>query len=160
MNGTKNTKKIVNSIRKKKDLMQEVGIFCRQNMYLSKWTLNWSYPQDNKNLGDNQCVHADIDVDHKYYEAHINIYPALFEQSGDVVFSVILHEISHIITDEQQTLAYKPLNNEFVSEDQIETANEKATTINQVIVESLIQRGPQVHKEYQELMKKLSKVFK
>lgn len=166
MNGTHNIKmkkkttKKKSLISKKKDLIGELSKFFRSQLYLDKWMIHISYPKTDKKSGEYGCVFADITTQEKYYEIDINIYPSLLKQDSTIVFLTMLHELCHVLTEKQQELARKPLDGEFSSKELLETANEQETSALQVIIGSLMYRGPEVNKDYKELMTKLSKVFK
>lgn len=144
--------------KQQREAISDIVTFARRILYLNKWTIHTSYQKNNSNVGSNGCVYADIECDTKYFEAWINVYPELLNQSPSTVFSTILHELCHLVTEEQQILLNKVIKNEFINSEMVEIANEKETSTLQIVVESLLQNDLDI-KEYQLILKKLSKVF-
>ena len=145
--------------KQQRQAISQIVTFCRDEvLFLNKWTIHVNYKKATSKVGPNGCIYADIDCDTKYFEAWINVYPDLLQQTHDIVFSTILHELCHLVTEEQQELLNKVIKNEFINSEMVERANERETSTLQVIVESLL-RHPVGPKTYSEIVSKLSKVF-
>ena len=86
--------------------------FCRRiayelqpKMFLNLYGIDFEYcwqEKDTDKHNDN-CVTAEIKTNHRYYSAHLKLYPSTFEMfkkgKRERVAEVIVHELCHIITD-------------------------------------------------------------
>ncbi len=111
---------------KKKGWMPEYRKFCREltsylqyKMFLNLYQIDLEYLKEPKEKGktfeeaDDNCVAADIETSHRYYTAHVNIYPVTHKRWPDKrkVAEVIIHELCHVITDPMYKFAVDVVTN-------------------------------------------------
>jgi hypothetical protein len=78
---------------------------------------------------DKDNTEAEIIADDKYQRITLTIYPRTLKMSKEYIKGVLIHEFCHIITQGQLDLLRDFYTGKHVTQDSIETANEKSTCL-------------------------------
>jgi len=98
---------------------------------LDQYTLKVSFSDTpHKDDVDDKAVEAEIDIDEKYLQIKVDIYPILFKKYKENPYNLIctlVHEISHTITAPLYDMVYEVRNGKNYHEDTINGLSEKQT---------------------------------
>jgi len=140
--------------KKQKSFVQKCAYYACDILLLNSYGRTWNFYE--KGSTDKSCQKAaDIDIDLKYKELIINIYPMFWNQTEYTQFIIIFHEFCHVITEQQYMIGVHYDNNLLVTRREIEYTREHETSLMEKAFIWILGNAKQ-YKETANFIKKLS----
>lgn len=113
--------------RPAEDRIRAVVAKWKPKLLLGHWSVEIVFPAADKPMPDGLTRYAEALVNGRYNECLLNVYPALLAKPFKYQQATIVHELTHIVTDDIAMALTKAANKKILSQKQLDDLVEGIT---------------------------------
>lgn len=121
-----------------KDKIKEICKEIQKALGLFEWRLSYAWFDEEDSSKDGKRAAASMHTQPEYFEMRLSIYPAFFKEVEIHQFEILLHEFSHVLTEELYRAACAFAQGKNYHQDSLEQSRERNTTMVHLALLSLL----------------------